>query len=1048
MAKQIKLGTPPLKWSKLDETIRDIETNFQEVFLSIGGEGVSLENLTSTVAPATNNIYDLGTVERGWKNLFLSGTTIRLGTASITNVGNTINLPAGALLNGVPISDVAGQDGPTGPVGPVGPAGPQGLQGATGPTGPQGLQGVPGTDGLGILDVEIVDGDLVVIYDDSTTVNAGTVQGPQGIQGETGLTGPTGPQGNTGPTGPQGSDGTSIVLKGAVPTVGDLPLEGNEVGDLYVVTESGDGYVWDGVTWQNAGPIRGPQGEIGPTGPEGTPGTPGSTGPTGPTGPSGLAIAFSNIAVPGQDLIIAESESDTLTIVAGTNVSISTNATTDTLTINASGDGTVNLGTATQLAFYPSSAAAVSSAGAGLTWTSATSTLNATNINAQTIQSSSVGVPTFESATDIVFAPVGEVRVSSKIISEVATPTQNNHAANKTYVDTRALTLGSTTITLNTSVNTITGMSSITSDTFVGALTGNASSASIASTVSLTATSLTNATHYITFVDTATGNENIRTDIDLFYNPSTNVLTAGIFSGSGSGLSGIPNSSLNNSSITFGTTNIALGGTSSTLAGLTSVTATTFVGSLNGNANTASTASVATTVTLTDTTNSSIFQVTNSGSSAYIINQTSNPTLNLLRGVTYQFNIDASGHPFWIKTALVTGTGSAYSTGVTNNGTAVGTVTFTVPLDAPNTLYYICQFHSSMAGQINISNASIDDGHYLLFTNSLTGNQNVRTDSGISYNPSTNTISAATFSGSLSGNAATATVADKATTVTLLATNTTNAVHYVTFVDSATGDEQIRTDTDMTYNPNTGILSAPTFFGSLDGNAQTASTASVANTVALTQTDNPVSGTYYPTFVLNASGNEIVRTDIGLSYNPTTNALTTTTFVGSLNGNANTATTAGTVTTAAQPTITSLGSLTGLTVAGTTSVQQILEKATIVATAIPNNAFIDILTGSVVYYTVNADSNWSLNFRGNSGTLLNSLMSTGQSLTVAVMVTNGATSYYPLDHIIDGTSVPVKWQNGITVTAGNVNGIDIYSYTIIKTANNTYTVFGSQTKFA
>jgi len=945
MAKQIKLGTPPLKWSKLDETIRDIETNFQEVFLSIGGEGVSLENLTSTVAPATNNIYDLGTVERGWKNLFLSGTTIRLGTASITNVGNTINLPAGALLNGVPISDVAGQDGPTGPTGPVGPAGPQGLQGATGPTGPQGLQGVPGTDGLGILDVEIVDGDLVVIYDDSTTVNAGTVQGPQGIQGETGLTGPTGPQGNTGPTGPQGSDGTSIVLKGAVPTVGDLPLEGNEVGDLYVVTESGDGYVWDGVAWQNAGPIRGPQGEIGPTGPEGTPGTPGSTGPTGPTGPSGLAIAFSNIAVPGQDLIIAESESDTLTIVAGTNVSISTNATTDTLTINASGDGTVNLGTATQLAFYPSSAAAVSSAGAGLTWTSATNTLNATNINAQTIQSSSVGVPTFESATDIVFAPVGEVRVSSKIISEVATPTQNNHAANKTYVDTRALTLGSTTITLNTSVNTITGMSSITSDTFVGALTGNASSASIASTVSLTATSLTNATHYITFVDTATGNENIRTDIDLFYNPSTNVLTAGIFSGSGSGLSGIPNSSLNNNSITFGTTNIALGGTSLTLAGLTSVTATTFVGSLNGNANTASTANVATTVTLTQT-------------------DTTNAT------------------------------------------------------------------------------------HYLLFSDALTGNEDVRTDSGITYNPSTNTISAATFSGFLSGNAATATVADKATTVTLLATNTTNAVHYVTFVDSATGDEQIRTDTDMTYNPNTGILSAPTFFGSLDGNAQTASTASVANTVALTQTDNPGSGTYYPTFVLNASGNEIVRTDIGLSYNPTTNALTTTTFVGSLNGNANTATTAGTVTTAAQPTITSLGSLTGLTVAGTTSVQQILEKATIVATAIPNNAFIDILTGSVVYYTVNADSNWSLNFRGNSGTLLNSLMSTGQSLTVAVMVTSGATSYYPLDHIIDGTSVPVKWQNGITVTAGNVNGIDIYSYTIIKTANNTYTVFGSQTKFA
>ena len=99
------------------------------------------------------------------------------------------------------------------------------------------------------------------------------------------------------------------------------------------------------------------------------------------------------------------------------------------------------------------------------------------------------------------------------------------------------------------------------------------------------------------------------------------------------------------------------------------------------------------------------FTVTNSGASDYIIDGANDPTLTLLRGFTYIFSVNASGHPFWIKTASVTGTGSAYSSGVTNNGTASGDITFAVPYNAPNTLYYICQYHSGMAGTINISDA-------------------------------------------------------------------------------------------------------------------------------------------------------------------------------------------------------------------------------------------------------------------------------------------------------------------------------------------------------
>ena len=100
-----------------------------------------------------------------------------------------------------------------------------------------------------------------------------------------------------------------------------------------------------------------------------------------------------------------------------------------------------------------------------------------------------------------------------------------------------------------------------------------------------------------------------------------------------------------------------------------------------------------------------VFSVVNSGASAYIINGASNPTLTLYRGRAYVFNINASGHPFWIKTNAVTGTGSAYTNGVTGNGTQVGTLIFTVPMNAPTTLHYICQFHGSMSGVLNIQDS-------------------------------------------------------------------------------------------------------------------------------------------------------------------------------------------------------------------------------------------------------------------------------------------------------------------------------------------------------
>ena len=58
-------------------------------------------------------------------------------------------------------------------------------------------------------------------------------------------------------------------------------------------------------------------------------------------------------------------------------------------------------------------------------------------------------------------------------------------------------------------------------------------------------------------------------------------------------------------------------------------------------------------------------------------------------------------HPLLIKTVAGTGTGNQYTTGV--SGSANGVIIFEVPMNAPSTLYYQCQFHGNMVGTINIS---------------------------------------------------------------------------------------------------------------------------------------------------------------------------------------------------------------------------------------------------------------------------------------------------------------------------------------------------------
>jgi hypothetical protein len=125
-----------------------------------------------------------------------------------------------------------------------------------------------------------------------------------------------------------------------------------------------------------------------------------------------------------------------------------------------------------------------------------------------------------------------------------------------------------------------------------------------------------------------------------------------------------------------------------------------------------------------------------------------------------------------------------------------------------------------------------------------------------------------------------------------------------------------------------------------------------------------------------------------------------------------------------------------------------LEPVTIAATAATGTVDVDIVTSGVKYFTSNASANWTFNFRGNGSTTLDSIMSTGQSLTVAFLVTNGSTAYRPTVFQVDGSAVTPKWNGGTAPASGNVNSIDSYTFTIIKTASATFTVLGAQSKFA
>ncbi len=95
--------------------------------------------------------------------------------------------------------------------------------------------------------------------------------------------------------------------------------------------------------------------------------------------------------------------------------------------------------------------------------------------------------------------------------------------------------------------------------------------------------------------------------------------------------------------------------------------------------------------------------VTNQAMTAWLFNgATPNGTLTLTRGQTYMFVVNAPGHPFHITTVPGLPPQDLVDAGLSGNGTASGTVTFTPSASTPATFSYQCSVHAAMTGTINV----------------------------------------------------------------------------------------------------------------------------------------------------------------------------------------------------------------------------------------------------------------------------------------------------------------------------------------------------------
>ena len=286
MSRQIIYSnSAPIIWSTVDEAFNRINDNFTELYLSVGGGGaVDLTSLSTSVIPSANETFDLGSPTKRWRDIYLSGSSIHLGTAVITSQYGAVNLPAGSTIGNLALDEnyfktiaVPGQTS---------------------------IVADTGTDTLTIAASSGITLTTAAGLDRLTIANSGVLTNAAG----------------TGITVSAATGNVTITNAGVLSTIAGYGISVSgatgsvtiaNTGIVSVITDPGSGITLD----------------------TSTPGTVRITN-SAPSVPQNI---FQTIAVSGQSNVVADLPTDTLTLVNGTGISITTNAGADSVTFTNSG---------------------------------------------------------------------------------------------------------------------------------------------------------------------------------------------------------------------------------------------------------------------------------------------------------------------------------------------------------------------------------------------------------------------------------------------------------------------------------------------------------------------------------------------------------------------------------------------------------------------------------------------------------------------------------------------------------------------------------------
>lgn len=504
------------------------------------------------------------------------------------------------------------------------------------------------------------------------------------------------------------------------------------------------------------------------------------------------------------------------------------------------------------------------------------------------------------------------------------------------------------------------------------------------------------------------------------------------------------------------------------------------------------------------------YNVTSNGTSSFLFNGADNPTLSLVRGFTYRFAVTSTGNPLWIKTDQSSGSTNAYSN-VINNGTDAGTITFPVPFDAPDTLFYKSQNTPAMTGTIFIKDVGAAgpvlrvtgaDASISNLTGALTvvggtgigGNLNVGgTDSIFTGNVTVGKILTAniltsnnlTVSGNITGNS-----------LTVYSLNVTSGVQSSNGI-TVTGNTSTFTGNVVIGNSNTSINSTGILTTTIRANAVYASYYFDANGNVFTSSGGTVGGASnaftrvavsgQQTAIAN-SNNAVLTFSAGSGITLSTNGTSNTITISSSYGN--------TVPFLSQ-TFTANGAQTSFVLSSTVSATDIL----VTVENIPQIPNVDYtMSGAIMTFDTAPDANSIISVRtfGTATPLSNVIPILAQTFTANGSQTSFGLNGYvlatdilvlvdtvpqqPLDHYyVDGLNLKFYTApdanavidvrtfgnsyagNGYTSITGNVYTDKIYSSTVYSSGyyfydgtpfasnpqvNQIFTANGSQSRFA